>query len=343
MDGDSSVRGARSPGRATVYDVARLAEVSIKTVSRVVNASAEVTPATRDRVHAAMTELGYVRNHAAHTLATGSNATIGVVVESIADHFFSTFVAVMEERALAEGMSVLVASTGRSADREREQIQRLVQQNVGAIVLAPAAGDHEYVERVTAGLPVVLIDTGWDRPGYDTIRVQDREGAAAAVRHLVEHGHRRIAFLGDSVLIETVAARRAGYDDALRANGIRIDPGLVSEVCSSPATADDTTRRLLAGRRPPTAIFASNPRAAMGVVSALNAIGRTDVALISFGDFDLAEWLVPAVTVVDHDPRQLAEAAANRLFERMRDPRLPAVDVALPLKVVARGSGELRP
>ena len=337
---DSPV-ATRGGGRATVYDVARLAGVSIKTVSRVVNASSEVVPATRDRVRAAMVELGYVRNPVAHALVTGSTATIGVVVDSIADHFFSSLVSVVEERALAHGMSVLIASTGRSPERERAQIERLIQQNVAALLVAPAAGDHSYV--AAAGRPIVLVDNGWELPGFDTIRVQDREGSEAAVRHLIEHGHRRIAFLGEPTTVETVAARRAGYDDALAAQGLEFDSDLVSDSCGTPAAADDVTRRLLTGNRTPTAIFASNPRAAMGVVSALHALGRTDVALISFGDFDLAEWLVPAVTVVDHDPHQLAEAAATRLFDRMEHRDLPAAEVALPVKIVARGSGELRP
>ena len=331
----------RGGGRATVYDVARMAGVSIKTVSRVVNSSSEVVAATRDRVQAAMAELGYVRNPVAHALVTGSTATIGVVVDSIADHFFSSLISVVEERALAHGMSVLIASTGRSPERERTQIERLIQQNVAALLVAPAAGDHAYV--AAAGRPIVLVDNGWELPGFDTIRVQDREGSEAAVRHLIEHGHRRIAFLGEPTTVETVAARRAGYDDALAAQGLEFDAHLVSDSCGTPAAADDVTRRLLTGNRPPTAIFASNPRAAMGVVSALHALGRTDVALISFGDFDLAEWLVPAVTVVDHDPHQLAEAAATRLFDRMEHRDLPAAEVALPVKIVARGSGELRP
>ena len=340
---ESSGSPARTGGRATVYDVARVAGVSIKTVSRVVNASSEVVPATRERVQAAMAELGYVRNPVAHALVTGSATTIGVIVDSIADHFFSSLVSVVEERARAHGMSVLIASTGRSPERERAQIERLIQQNVAALLVAPAVGDHGYVPAAAAGLPVVLIDNGWELPGFDTIRVQDREGSEAAVRHLIEYGHRRIAFLGESTTVETVAARRAGYDDALAAHDILVDAELVSSDCGDPAAADDATRRLLAGKRPPTAFFASNPRAAMGVVSALHAIGRTDVALVSFGDFDVAEWLVPAITVVDHDPRQLAEAAATRLFDRMAHRGLPASDVALPVKIVARGSGELRP
>lgn len=290
-----------------------------------------------------MAQLGYVRNQAAHALATGSSATIAVVVDSIADPFFSALVAEVEERVLAEGMSVLVASTGRSAEREREQIGRLVQQQVSAMIVAPAVGDHQYVSSIAARLPMVLIDTGWELPGYDTIRVQDREAADAAVRHLLEHGQRRIGFLGESPTVETVSARRAGYEQALQAHKLRTDPDLISQDCGDPATTDAVVRRMLATRWPPTAFFASNPRAAMGVVSALHATSRTDVAMISFGDFDLAEWLVPAVTVVDHDPRRLAQAATDQLLARMQNPELPAVTVALPLKIVARGSGELRP
>ncbi|WP_196073039.1 LacI family DNA-binding transcriptional regulator [Nakamurella alba] len=343
MEVDSDGGRPRAAGRATVYDVAALAGVSIKTVSRVANGESQVSPSTRRKVQDAMEHLSYVRNPAARALASGSGPTIGVVIDSIADHFFSSLVLTVEERAIATGVAVSIGSTGRSPERERAQIERLVQQNVSGLIIASSAGDHSYVEQVAAGVPVVLIDRGWELPGYDTVRVQDHEAARAATAHLVEHGHRRIAFLGESIEVETVAARRSGYRQALQDNGIRFDTGWVNERCPDVGAADVEVRRMLAGRRPPTAIFASSPRAAMGAVSALHALGRTDVALVSFGDFELAGSLVPAVTVVDHSPHELGEAAMSTLFARMADRARPAVDLALPLKMIARGSGELTP
>lgn len=329
--------------RATVYDVARVAGVSIKTVSRVVNGSHQVTVATRERVQSAMTALSYVRNPVAYSLATGSSDSIGVVIDSIADRFFSQLVSAVEERALAHGVGVLIASTGRSADRERHQVARLLAQNVGAIMLAPTAGDHRPITEAAGNIPIVLIDRRWELPGFDSIRVQDHRGGALATAHLLDHGHRRIALLGEAVELETVTARRDGYLQTLRARGVECIPELVRPDCSSAEDAVRATRELLALPDPPTAIFASNPRAGMGTVSALHTARRTDVAVVSFGDFDLADSVLPAVTVISQDPRRIAEAATDRVLARMAGQPLPPADLILDVELIIRGSGELRP
>ncbi|QNK81676.1 LacI family DNA-binding transcriptional regulator [Nakamurella sp. PAMC28650] len=330
-------------GRATVYDVARVAGVSIKTVSRVVNGSEQVSEPTRQRVLSAVAELAYVRNSVAHSLRTGSGDAIGVVIDSIADSFFAMLVSVIEERMLAEGIGVLIASTGRSPSRERGQVVRLAGQNVRALVIAPIGDDHSYVTDVTEGLPVVLVDRGWEIPGYDTVVVQDRLGAKSAVDHLIAGGHRRIAFIGDNGDLPTIAERRSGYLDALAQAGIAVDPLLVRNGCGEPEPAALATAELLALVDPPSAVFSSNPRASLGVVKSLHQGGRTDIAMVSFGDFALADSLEPAVTIVNQDPTPIAEAAVDLLLARMRGQQSDATNIVLPVNVVPRGSGELVP
>lgn len=329
--------------RATVYDVARAAGVSIKTVSRVVNGSAQVTAETRDRVMSAVVELKYIPNPIARSLRTGSSDTIGVVVDSIADPFFASLVSVVEERALAQGVSVLIASTGRSVTREKGQVMRLLARNVGALLLAPNVSDHRYLLEAAPDIPVVLIDRHWELEGFDTVAVQDEAGGHAATRHLIEHGHRRIAFLGESPDLATIVDRYRGYQRALREAGLPPVPELVRADCSQPAAATVATEELLRLADPPTAIFSSNPRASLGTVSALHRTARLDVALVSFGDFDLADSLWPPVTVIDQDPAPLAEAAADRVLARMRGEDLEPQDIVLPVRLIERGSGELRP
>jgi LacI family transcriptional regulator len=330
-------------GRATVYDVARVAGVSIKTVSRVVNGSLQVSDSTRARVLTAVNELAYVRNSVAHSLRTGSGDAIGVVIDSIADSFFAKLVSVIEERMLAEGISVLIASTGRSSARERGQVARLAGQNVRALLIAPIGDDHTYIPDATLGLPVVLVDRGWEIPGYDTVLVQDRAGAKAAVDHLVAAGHRRIAFIGDNDDLPTIMQRQLGYLDGLAAAGLAEDPDLLRSGCGEPEPAAAATAELLAMPNPPTAVFSSNPRASLGVVRALHQGLRTDIALISFGDFALADSLEPAVTIVDQDPTTIAEAAVDLLLARLRGEQPPPTTMVLPVNVVPRGSGELVP
>lgn len=329
--------------RVTVYDVARIAGVSIKTVSRVVNGSTEVTERTRVRVMTVVDEVGYIPNSAARSLKTGTSDTIGVVVDSLADPFFAALVSVVEERSLERGFSVVVASTGRSAHRERGQVARLVQQNVRALLLAPNGDDHSYFTEPSFNLPVVLIDRGWELAGYDTVTVDDFHGAFTAVDHLLTHGHRRIAFIGDDGSVRTVSERHRGYLAALESAGVQQQTALIQDQSGERATAAAATVRLLAQSEPPTAIFSSNPRASQGVVESLHRLGRTEIAMVGFGDFALADALLPGVSVIDQDPRVIAAAAADLLLARIAGAVHQPAEIVIPLNLIVRGSGELKP
>ena len=353
---------AAGTGRPTVYDVARVAGVSIKTVSRVVNHSPGVSATTRLLVLAAIEDLGYVVNAAARSLVTGSSTTIGVIVDSIADPFFASLVSVVEVDAMAAGFSTQVASTWRDPLREREQVLRMTRENVRGLLLAPTTGDHDYFPAALGDIPAVLVDRGWPSSGLDTVGVDDRADTRSAIERLLARGHRRIAFLGDCAdgdradgdraesdraesdradgdraELPTISNRREGYRDAMRAAG---QPELVR---SSVRASEAAVAELLALPDPPTAIFSSNARTSLGVVRALHRAGRSgDVALISFGDFELSDTLRPGVTVVDHDPARIAAAAVGRLLTRIRGAPEEAAEILLPTELVRRGSGELQ-
>jgi LacI family transcriptional regulator len=346
--GDSSpqvpvARAQRAPSqRATVYDVAERAGVSIKTVSRVVTGAGSVSPDTRRRVEEAVAALSYVPNMAARSLRVGVGDTIGVIVDSIADPFFASLTAAIEDEALAHGMSVVIGSTGRDPLRVSDQVRRLVQQRVRGIIVAPVGRQTELADAI-GGHPAVFVDRSTDVPGIDTVRVADRAAARRAVGHLLLHGHRRIAFFGDTNEVATIVERRLGYRDALRAAGIAPDPSLIFSGCGETDTAAVATADLLAGDSGATAIFASNPRAAVGITTTLHGAGRTDMALVSFGDFPLAAAVSPAVTVIDQDPFLMGAAAAGRLLARLDGDDSPAVDLRMPTPLIVRGSGELAP
>jgi LacI family transcriptional regulator len=328
---------AAGPGRPTVYDVARRAGVSIKTVSRVVNQSPGVSARTRRLVLDAVRDLGYVANAAARSLVTGSSTTIGVIVDSIADPFFASLVSVVEVDALAAGFGTQVASTWRDPGRERAQVLRMTRENVRGLLLAPTMGDHDYFGAAVGDIPAVLVDRGWPGSGLDTVGVDDRADTRAATEHLLGFGHRRIAFLGDYSELPTTLNRRAGYLDAMET------AGAPETVRSSVQDSETAVAELLALPDPPTAIFSSNARTSLGVIRELHREGRgTDVALVSFGDFELSDTLQPGVTVVDHDPARIAAAAVDRLLTRIRGAPLEPAEILLSTVLVKRGSGELR-
>ena len=177
------------------------------------------------------------------------------------------------------------------------------------------------------------------------VGIDDEAAAADAVDHLVAHGHRRIAYISDQPLVPTSRARLAGYRRAMAAHGLEADPRLVRTDCPDGSAAAAATRDLL-GRidsGAPTAVFSADTRCSLGVVPTLHAIERTDVAFVSFGDFAMADLLQPGVTVVDHSADAVGVAAAARLAERIANPGLPATTIHVPVRLIPRGSGELRP
>jgi LacI family transcriptional regulator len=327
--------------RPTLHDVAKKAGVSIKTVSRVVNGEDNVSTEVRERVDAVVAELHYVPNTLARSLKAGRNDTIGVVIDAIADPFFAAMTSAVEERALAEGLGVVFGSTGFDAARERAQVERLVMQRVSALIVAPTPGPHDYLRRYEGQFPIVMVDRTPTIPGYDVVRVDDVRLATKAVEHLTAHGHRRIGFIGSHEDFATTRDRLAGFRQALDRVGVVPDPAWLRPGPTSQTAAQEATRDLLAMASGPTAIFAANPRAAVGVVHALHTENRTDVALVSFGDFPLAETLDPGVTVMAHDPVAVGLTAMDRLLARLGGEKLAPADHWVDVELVQRGSGEL--
>jgi LacI family transcriptional regulator len=223
--------------------------------------------------------------------------------------------------------------------RERELVGQMLQRRVSGLLVVPTAGDHSWL--AGSGTPVVLVDRAAEGLSADVVGIDDRTAAAQAVTHLIGHGHRRIGYVGDLPEIPTSAARLAGYRDAMAAAGLEVDESLVRADCRDSRSAAVETADLLAADRAPTAVFSAATRCSLGVVPALHAAGRTDVALVGFGDFAMADALVPAVTVVDHPARAVGLAAARRLARRLSEPNLPAETMHVPFRLVARGSGEL--
>lgn len=341
VDGRAKKRGKGTRRRAKLADVAALAGVSIKTVSRAVNNDPRVAPDTEQRVRAAIKELGYQPNLAARSLRSGADDTIGLIVDSVADPFFASIVGAVENELDRHGYAVLAASSRKVAEREQALITRLVQRTVSGCILVPTHTTQ--IPDVLHGVPLVLLDRLPDAMDVDAVLVEDRAASRNAVQHLLAHGHRRIAFVGDFPNLQTTSERLEGYREALVEAGLPVDETLVKAVVSSSVDAFEVTRDLLARQDAPTAIFAAGTRQASGVVSAMTDEQRRRVALISFGDFPLADALEPGLTVISHDPQQLARQAVDLLLRRISDPGAPSVVIRMPLELVQRGSGEVQP
>jgi LacI family transcriptional regulator len=300
----------------SMHDVASAAGVSIKTVSRVHTGDPQVAPETRERVERAIAELGYVPNGLASTFRKGRSPVIGIAVPDLSDPFFAALVQGLDAVAAKNSLITVVASIA-DEDLERERVEALLSRRLQGFVLAPTSHDQAYLAPWTAQLPIVFVDRQPVHLTVDWIESDDEPGARKAVNHLIELGHRSIAFLSDNIVVSTTSARLEGYRSALRGAGLVADENLEVYVDSNPAEVHSALVALRALPEAPTAIFVSNPRSTMALVPLLRDL---PLAIVSFGDFPLAEALHPAISAMSQNPRRIGELAAERLLDRIENP-----------------------
>lgn len=330
--------------RPTMMDVARAANVSLKTVSRVVNGEHSVSPTTTSSVQHAISELGYRRNEHARALRQHkAPRMLGLVIKDVSNPFYSAIARGIEEEIRDRSLLVVTGSSDEDAERERVLLELLCERRVGGLLVVPTGTDHSFLaSEIALGTPVVFIDRPPANLTADTILLDNFGGARAAAEHLLAHGHERIALVGDLPSVFTTAERVRGFRSALEAAGPHLDEGLVRVGFHDSPGAEIATRELLALHKPPTAIFACNNRITYGVLRALAGLGRPP-ALVGFDDFELAPLLSPPVTVVAYDPVELGRQAARLICERLDGAAGPPRRIVVHTDVVARGSGEVAP
>jgi LacI family transcriptional regulator len=326
-------------------DVAALARVSLATVSRVVNGNVDVRPDLATRVHDAIEVLGYRRDLTATTLrrTDRTSASIGIIIEDVANPFFSVVLRGIEDVARTRGVLTFAGSSDEDAERERELAEAFGARGVDGLVIVPCSADQGYLlrERQT-GTALVFADRPPRFIDADAVVADNVGGARDAVEHLLRGGHRRIAFLGDRMSVFTAAERHRGYRAALAAAGIDPDPALERTELDDSEAAEHAARDILDAEDPPTAVFAGQNLITVGVLRELRHRGaQHDVALVSFDDIVLADMVDPGITVVMQDPYVLGRQAADLLFSRLDGYAGESRLVVMPTKLIPRGSGEI--
>ena len=340
MSNGSLHNRGRTASRVTLRDVAREAGVSIKTVSRVVNREREVNPATAARVDEILLRLGYQPNELARGLRGGRSHTIGLMIADISNPFYSSCAKAVEEVVRAHGYTVMLCTSSEDPQIERSYVELLNRRRVDGLLLVPAADGHEYLAaQQEAGTPVVALDRPVEGLETDLVLVKNRAGTREVIYHLIGHGHRRIAFVGDQEHVYTTRKRLEGYKEALKQAGLEEIYRLGADGI---ATAKKVTEGLLESQEYPTAFFAANNLIAVGVLQALEQAGLRvpdDVAFAAFDDFELAAVLHPRLTLVRQPAYELGRTAAELLFERLekREPSSPR-RVVLPTELMIRES-----
>ena len=325
-------------------EVAAVAGVSLSTVSRVVN-GVEVQPELARRVRDAVALLGYRRDLTASTLrrADRVSATIGLLIEDVANPFFSALQRSVEDVAVSRGVLTVAGSSDEDPARERQLAEELLARGVDGLIVAPTGGDQSYLARDRqAGVALVFVDRPPNFLDADIVVSDNAGGAYAAVAHLIRHGHDRIAFLGDRPEIHTAVERLRGYRQALADHGMAEDPGAVRQGLIAPDQARSAVRELLRAPNPPTALFTSQNLITIGAVGVLHELGlQQQIALVGFDDIALADVVDPPLTVVAQDAAGLGRAAAEMLFARLDGDDGPSRRLEVPTTLIERGSGEV--
>jgi LacI family transcriptional regulator len=326
------------PRRPTMLDVARHAGVSLKTVSRVVNNEPAVGQARIDRVLAAIAELGFRRNDIARNLRSGRvNATIGLLIEEMANPFYATIASVAAEIAAAHQTLLITASSEEDPGRERDLLLDFAQRRVDGLLIVPAGRDHSFLRReVEMGMAVVFLDRPPERLIADSVLLDNQGGSRAGVARLLAAGHRRIGILLDSLSVYTMRERLAGAQAELAAADLHYDDALVRDGVKGPDDAARVIDEMLRLPDPPTAFFCTNNRITVGALQELYRRGN-DAPLLGFDDFELSHLMPRPLTLIAYDQKELARVAVDRLFQRIAGDQSWPTTKVLPTHLIERG------
>lgn len=328
-------KGATVPSsRPTMHDVARLAGVSVTTVSRAINNHRYVRADTRSRVDEAIATLRFQRNDIARTLRPGqTTSTIALLIEDVANPFYSAIAAGVDDVAQQHQHLLIVGNTRLDSSRERELISEMIRRRVDGLIVVPTAQDHSELH---GDVPMVFVDRPPTGLEADTVLLDNHSGARRAVGHLITAGHRRIAYVGGDPEVHTGAKRLTGYRQALRRGGIDYQPSLVRLGNHTIDDADATVAALLHEADAPTAIFTDNNRMTVGALQAIYR-ARARVDLAAFDDIELADLLTMPVALVTYEPAELGRRAAQLLFARIQGTADPPQRVVLKTRLTIRG------
>ncbi|PCN48544.1 LacI family transcriptional regulator [Curtobacterium sp. 'Ferrero'] len=333
---------------ATYKDLQQATGLSLATISKFYNGGT-VRDGNARAIEQAAERLGYRPNGVARSLRSRRSGTIGVLLPALDNDFHLTVIAGVESALRPYGMSVIVSS---SPDAAAGAVDLLLSRMVDGIVAVPSRHDVDALRRAAERVPVVQVD--WRADGLDTDGVYlDNHGAGAlAARHLVDHGHRRLAVIGGDPAISTMRERTEGFLDVARAHGAQVDDAAVSGGPLTVENGRDAMQRLLVLPERPSAVFCANYELTLGAVITLNESGLRlgqDLSVAGFDGLELAQATVPKLTVVVQPTHELAVRAAERIRERLdergrdrpgsavRDVADP-IDVVVPPRLVAGGS-----
>lgn len=325
----------------TIFDVAREAEVSYSTVSRVIN-NKGVSADKRDRVLRAMADLGYVANLQARSLAGGRSNIIGLLVHSLTVEYFGEIARGVDEELAGVQYDLMLYTTHRRKGRESAYVTRLTRNLVDGLLLVLPRNAEAYLETLRhRHFPHVLVDHQGIGSDVPSVGATNWQGAYDGTRYLIELGHRRIGFITGDMALGCARDRLAGYQQALADAAIPVEAELIREGDFMQQQGVVCANDLLDLPQPPTAIFASNDVSAFGVIEAAGKRGLRiphDLSLLGFDDIPQAAQIYPALTTIRQPLAEMGRAAVQLLFTYISEPETAVQRIELPTTLVVRQS-----
>ncbi|GHH58748.1 MAG: LacI family DNA-binding transcriptional regulator [Gammaproteobacteria bacterium] len=332
----------------TVTDIAQAAGVSRATVSLVLRGSPLVNVETRAKVEAELRRQRYVYNRTAANLRRRTSSSIALVINDLSNPFFAEFASGVDEALGAKGYVTLLGSTGESPQRQQAVLSTLMEHTPTGFILSPAEGsDAQQLQQVLgAHANVLLFNRELAGAEWDFLTLDNRNGAYMATRHLIERGHRRIAFFGGHATSSSCHHRRAGYQQALAEAGLQANPQWLIESAPNRLEAAARTGELFAGSEHPSAAVCYNDTVALGLMLGLTSRGIRpggDFAVTGFDDISEAAMAVPPLTTLTADPRERGRQAAALLLQRVENPDAPPMRTVASVQLRIRESSAARP
>ncbi|MDY0094493.1 MAG: LacI family DNA-binding transcriptional regulator [Candidatus Vecturithrix sp.] len=328
---------------STIKDVAHLAQVSIATVSRVLNNTGPVRSELEERVLEAVRKLSYQPNKMARNLRRSESLTIGVLIPDSRNPFFAELAKGIEDTCAAEGYTVVLCNTDEQTEKAIHYLNTLYQQRVaGLIVVSPGQIASHLQRLLDRRFPLVIADRPLPLLETDSVVADNYSGACQAMQHLLSLEHRRIGLIVSDRYLETVRLRWAGVEDTLRMTGIVLDKDLIySKGDFLPQSGYVGAEVLLKQEPPPTAIFAFNDLMAYGVLHYAQTKGwkvPENLAVIGFDDIMMSSYTNPSLSTVGQPKYELGQKAAEMLLRRFQQSDTPFQQIVLPTSLVVRAS-----
>lgn len=328
---------------ATIRDVARIANVSITTVSATLNGTAPVSEELRARVWAAVEAAGYHPDPVARNLRKGVSNTVGLIVPDIATPWAAHLAKAMQSALSDRGYNMLFASNEDDPEREFREIELFSAHRVAGLIVAPTSHGDDYAARLAAAIrtPAVLVDRVIPDSRFDAVADDNHLGAQLVTRHLLTLGHRDIAFLVGRPGISPSDERFDGFCQTMAAAGIPVRDDLVRRSCYKADHAFTAVQQLMNMAEPPTAIACINIAQLLGTMAGLKNIGLSvphDVSVISFDGFHPAEGWAPSITALQQDIATISARASERLLARIAGDDAEAEVIRIPPRLHIRES-----